>query len=221
MNHYLFWMILFSKIRFFRKYFLCTNTGIYRKFIVLFKFSSNPYLPTTLTTLHVWKFYFAGPARTYRNLLLGICENNNDAGQIQGFENISNFSQFYRNCRIRNFPHSSAFHVRYLFWNFSQFAGRRYSNEADSQKIKFVHKLHVLFNGFHILILSEQEGEMEGGVSGLNEFPRKRVESIKHGAGGRLIEISSKSWRRDSRTWGRVPRCGEHSLRRRIVTRKC
>lgn len=52
------------------------------------------------------------------------------------------------------------------------------------------------------------------GRSSLNEFPRKRVESIKHDAGGRLIEISGKSR-------GRLPHLSPRSaLRKALVTKK-
>lgn len=49
----------------------------------------------------------------------------------------------------------------------------------------------------------------------MNEFSRKRVESIKCGAGGRLIEISSKSGA-DSAPEPPYPCCGESLL----VTKK-
>lgn len=63
-------------------------------------------------------------------------------------------------------------------------------------------------------------GRIEAGFE--CEFSRKRVESIKCGVGGRLIEISRKSWGRQLRTWDPVSVLrGEFAhLRRRIVTRK-
>lgn len=121
----------------------------------------------------------------------------------------SRTSWISRNQIWSNIPHSRAFRiacVQYLLRN-PAICWSTIFDGADSER-KITHHTKKRF--------TPQMPSLDlGGADGWgwNEFLRKHVESIKHDAGGRLIEISSKSSGTDSLA-------PEAALRRALVTKK-